>query len=164
MIADPETLHPLIRPLTTRDLDRVCEIETESYPYPWTRGIFADCIRVGYDCWGLQAGPRLIGYCIQTHAAGENHLLNLCVDPDWQGQGFGSILLDHAIRLARARGCESMFLEVRPSNPAGYGLYEKNGFRIVGERKDYYQADEGKENAIVMRLELTSPQSRIDSS
>lgn len=154
MIANPETLHPLVRRLTTDDLARVIEIELSAYPYPWTRGIFADCIRVGYECWGLQAGKDLIGYCIQTHVAGENHLLNLCIASQWQRQGLGNILLDHAIRLARLQGCESMFLEVRPSNPAGLSLYEKRGFRVVGERPDYYRSDQGRENAIVMMLDL----------
>ena len=136
------------------DLDRVMEIELAAYPFPWTRGIFADCIMVGYDCWGLQAATSLLGYCIQTHAAGESHLLNLCIAPESQRQGLGSVLLDHAIRLARSQGCNSMFLEVRPSNPAGFSLYEKRGFVVVGERPGYYTGAKGRENAIVMKLDL----------
>jgi len=155
MIANPASVHSLLRRLTEDDLNRIMEIELAAYPYPWTRGIFADCIRVGYDCWGLQAGGILIGYCIQTHAAGENHLLNLCIAPDWQKQGFGSLLLGHAVRLARGQDCFCIFLEVRPSNQTGIELYEKNGFVIVGERPNYYRSAQGKENAVVMRLELS---------
>jgi len=156
MIANPASLYSLLRPLNENDLDCVMEIELDAYPYPWTRGIFTDCIRVGYECWGLQLGDTLIGYCIQTHAAGENHLLNLCIATQWQQQGFGSLLLGHATRMARRQNCFCMFLEVRPSNLAGIQLYEKNGFAIVGERPDYYRSDQGKENAIVMRLELSA--------
>ena len=154
MAVDPASFHSLLRGLTMGDLDRIMEIELAAYPYPWTRGIFADCIRVGYDCWGLQAGGTLIGYCIQTHAADENHLLNLCIAPEWQKQGFGSLLLGHAARLARKQNCSCIFLEVRPSNLPGIELYEKNGFIVVGERPDYYRAGQGRENAMVMRLEL----------
>jgi ribosomal-protein-alanine N-acetyltransferase len=154
MIARPDSSHPLIRKLGEKDLDRVFEIEISAYPYPWTRGIFSDCLRAGYDCWGLQADSELIGYCIQSHAANECHLLNLCIAPAWQRRGLGSILLEHAIRLARGQGCESMYLEVRPSNPAGYLLYSKNGFAVVGERPNYYRTREGRENAIVMMLGL----------
>jgi len=157
MIASPAPLHSLLRRLTEKDLDRIMEIELAAYPYPWTRGIFADCIRVGYECWGLQTDHALIGYCIQTQAAGENHLLNLCIAPEWQQQGFGSLLLGHATSLARRQNCFCIFLEVRPSNLAGIQLYEKNGFVIYGERPDYYRSEEGKESAIVMRLELPSP-------
>lgn len=154
MIADPASVHPILRRLTANDLDRIMEIELASYPYPWTRGIFADCIQVGYDCWGLQAGRELIAYCIQNQAAGESHLLNLCVAPPWQRRGFASILLNHAIGLARAQDCSSMFLEVRPSNPAGKALYEKNGFVVVAQRPAYYRSAVGREDAIVMRLDL----------
>jgi ribosomal-protein-alanine N-acetyltransferase len=155
MIAEPGAIHPLIRRLNEGDLDRVMEIELAVYPYPWTRGIFADCVRVGYDCWGLQVGRDLAGYSIQSHAAGENHLLNLCVAREYQNMGFGSILLDHAIRLARLQDCLCIFLEVRPSNRAGIALYQKNGFEVIAQRPDYYRSDHGKESAIVMRLDLS---------
>jgi len=154
MIAEPGMLHPLIRRLGEHDLDRIMEIELAVYPYPWTRGIFADCLRVGYDCWGLQLGSDLAGYSIQSQAAGESHLLNLCVASEYQKMGFGNILLDHVIRLARLQDCSCIFLEVRPSNHAGISLYQKNGFKVVAERPDYYRSDQGKENAIIMRLDL----------
>jgi len=157
MIADPQTIHPLIRRLSENDLDAVMDIELASYPFPWTRGIFSDCIRVDYDCWGLQLDSRLIGYCVLTHAAGESHLLNLCIAAQWQRQGFGAMLLEHALRLARNYRCSSMFLEVRPSNPAGIRLYEKRGFEVVGERPDYYTSKDGRENAIIMKFELSPP-------
>ena len=154
MAADPKTLHVMVRNLTEEDLDRLIEIEHAAYPFPWTRGIFADCIRVGYDCTGLQVGPTLIGYTIQSLAAGENHLLNLCIAPEWQGNGYGNLMLDHAIRMAIEKNCSSMFLEVRPSNPAGMGLYERKGFSIVGQRSGYYRSADGREDAMVMRLDL----------
>jgi ribosomal-protein-alanine N-acetyltransferase len=168
--AEAEALHPLLRPLNWGDLDRIMEIELAAYPVPWTRGIFSDCIRVGYDCWGLQLGPRLVGYSVLTGVAGEAHLLNLCVEPGWQRRGFGSLLLENAVRIARTRGCGSMFLEVRPSNRAGIALYERRGFVVIGRRPGYYSARPGtaagqgesssgstlesREDALVMRLEL----------
>jgi ribosomal-protein-alanine N-acetyltransferase len=152
--ASVETLHPVCRPLTVRDLDRVMEIEESSYEFPWTRGIFEDCLRVGYECWGLQSGHRLIGHMVLTQSAGEAHLLNLCIAPTWQGCGMGGLLLDHAIDRAVIQNSTCIFLEVRPSNPAGLSLYAKRGFRQVGERPDYYRSHEGRENAVVMRLDF----------
>lgn len=166
MIADPALLHPLLRPLGWGDLDRIMAIELAAYPFPWTRGIFSDCLRVGYDCWGLQLGGRLAGYTIQSDAAGESHLLNLCVEPELQRRGLGRVLLENAIRIARSHDCESMYLEVRPSNPAGIALYRRQGFTIVGRRPDYYSAstltgptgksetERGREDALVMRLDI----------
>ena len=89
MIAERHLFHPLVRPLVWDDLDRIMAIELAAYPHPWTRGIFSDCLRVGYDCWGLQLGTRLVGYSVQSDAAGESHLLNLCVAPEWQRRGCG---------------------------------------------------------------------------
>ena len=149
MSIDPVALYPLIRQLNANDLDCVVEIEEAAYPFPWTRGIFADCIRSGYDCTALQAGPRLIAYTdgrIQSHVAAENHLLNLSdgiVAPRWQRKGYGKIMLNHTIHQARLHKCTSMFLEVRPSNPSGIRLYEKKGFFIVGRRPGYYRAADG---------------------
>lgn len=166
MNAEPAPFHPLLRPLGWGDLDRVMEIELAAYPFPWTRGIFSDCLRVGYDCWGLQVGSRLSGYSIQADAAGESHLLNLCVAPELQRRGFGRTLLENAIRTARSHGCESMYLEVRPSNPAGIALYRKQGFTVVGRRPDYYSTRLAtgpagdaaqvalREDALVMRLDI----------
>ncbi len=155
MSARPEACHYLVRPLSGSDLDRVMEIELQAYPHPWTRGIFSDCLRVGHECWGLQAGAQLAGYTVLTHAAGESHLLNLCIAPQWQRRGLGSILLEHGLRLALAQGCGSMFLEVRPSNEAGMELYRRKGFKVVGERPDYYTAGDSREDAVIMRLDLS---------
>lgn len=154
MSAEPRPFDPEIRVLRPEDLDRIIEIERNAYPFPWSRGIFADCLRVGYDCWGLQVRDLLVAYAIQAHAAGESHLLNLCVDPEWQRLGYGTILLEHAVCQATLRGCYSMFLEVRPSNPAAVRLYERRGFSVAGERRNYYRAEKGRESAIVMRLDL----------
>lgn len=137
-----------------KDVDRIYEIEKLAYPFPWTRGIFEDCFRVGYHCFGLQIGRDLAGYTIFSHAAGESHLLNLCIHPDWQHRGFGSLLLEFAINHVARIESVAMFLEVRESNPRATALYENRGFKIIGRRRSYYEAGSGREDAIVMRLEL----------
>ncbi len=154
MSIEPVAPYPLIRQLNADDLDCVVEIEQAAYPFPWTRGIFAGCIRSGYDCTALQAGPRLIAYTIQSHVAGESHLLNLCVAPHWQRRGYGKLMLNHAIHQAGLQRCSTVFLEVRPSNPSGIRLYEQKGFFIVGKRPAYYCAADGREDAIIMRLDI----------
>ena len=151
-IADKQ--HPLIRRLTVADLDRVFEIEQLAYPFPWTRGIFEDCLRVGYACFGLQFARQLAGYTIFSWAAGEAHLLNLCIHPDWQHRGYGSLLLEYSINHVARLESEAIFLEVRESNPRAAELYKNRGFKVVGHRPSYYQANDKREDAIVMRLEL----------
>lgn len=145
---------PLVRPLGVDDLDALVGIETASYPYPWTRSIFRECLRVGYACFGVQLGEELLAYSIYNWGAGESHLLNLCVDPGARRNGYGTLLLEHSISHARSRGCTVMFLEVRPSNVDAERLYRQRGFRKVGMRPAYYESAQGREDAVIMRLDL----------
>jgi ribosomal-protein-alanine N-acetyltransferase len=136
------------------DVDRILEIEKLAYPFPWSRDAFNDCIRVGYACFGLQIGKDLAGYTIFSWAAGEAHLLNLCVHPDWQHRGYGSLLLEYTINQVARFENESIFLEVRAGNPRATSLYKNRGFKVIGHRRSYYKAGEKREDAIVMSLKL----------
>lgn len=147
-------MFPLVRALRSQDLETVLEIEQASYPFPWTRGIFEECLRAGYACFGLQLDKALAGYSVYNWGAGESHLLNLCIHPDWRKKGFGKILLEHSISHARSLDCQVMYLEVRPSNVNAAVLYRRRGFEEVGTRPAYYEAVSGREDAMVMRLDL----------
>ncbi len=145
-----------LRLMTAEDLDRIMEIETAAYPFPWTRGIFRDCLHVGYSCWVYESGSRVVGYAIMAMGAGEAHLLNLCVDPAHRRRGIGRIMLGHMMDLARAHNAETLLLEVRPSNTAAINLYREEGFCEVGMRRDYYPGAEGaREDALIMARALS---------
>uniref|UniRef100_A0A0U1PBG9 [Ribosomal protein bS18]-alanine N-acetyltransferase n=1 Tax=Mizugakiibacter sediminis TaxID=1475481 RepID=A0A0U1PBG9_9GAMM len=105
----------------------------------------------------LADGTRVIGYGILSVAAGEAHVLNVCVTPAEQGRGHGRRLLQRLIDLARWHGAERVFLEVRPSNAHAIAMYERAGFNEIGRRPNYYPAARGREDAIVMAMELLPP-------
>lgn len=136
------------------DLDAVFALEESVYPFPWTRGIFHDCLLVGYSCWVYQQDEKIVAYVVMSIAAGEAHILTLAVHPDYQGQGYAKKILDHAIALAAERNADSIYLEVRPTNERAIGIYHKAGFNEIGMRKDYYPAENGREDALVMALTL----------
>lgn len=163
MSTKPEIKHPLIRRLDLEDVDRIFQIEELAYPFPWTRGLFVDCLRAGYTFFGLQIGKVLAGYTIFNWAAGEAHLLNLCIHPEWQHRGYGSLLLEYAINHAARHDNEAMFLEVRVSNSRAAKLYKNRGFKVIGRRPAYYQAGDGREDAIVMRLTFRYVNSESES-
>jgi ribosomal-protein-alanine N-acetyltransferase len=142
------------RPMARQDLDSLVRIERAAYPYPWTLGNFRDCLDAGYSCWVAEIDGQLAGYWIMMLAVGEGHILNCCVAPDWQGRGFGRHLVEHLMDTARDHGAEFLFLEVRPSNTVAVGLYRRLGFETIGVRKGYYPADQGQEDALVMRRDL----------
>ncbi|MDR9436334.1 MAG: ribosomal protein S18-alanine N-acetyltransferase [Thiohalophilus sp.] len=143
-----------IRAMTPTDLDEVMAIEEAIYNFPWTRGIFRDCLAVGYPCRVLQIEGRLQAYAILSIAAGEAHILTLCVNPESHRRGYGELLLGDIVQLARERRVDSVYLEVRPSNQAAIRLYEKTGFQEIGIRPDYYPDEFGREDALVMALSL----------
>ncbi|HET6631908.1 MAG TPA: ribosomal protein S18-alanine N-acetyltransferase [Rhodanobacteraceae bacterium] len=145
---------PQMRAMQRSELQAVMQVETSAYEFPWTLGIFRDCINSGYECWVLDDGRQLLGHGVMSIAAGEAHLLNLCVAPAAQHQGHGRHLLRRLIDIARWQGAERVFLEVRPSNPAALALYDQAGFNEIGVRRGYYPARQGREDAIVMALEL----------
>lgn len=155
MSAQPGDFAPVIRAMNYNDLDAVLEIEGVAYDYPWSRQIFSDCLMAGYLACALDDGNQLIGYSVLSTAAAEAHILNLCVDPDFQRRGYGNRMLSHLLEYASSVGIERIFLEVRPSNDAAIKLYERAGFSALGVRKSYYRAADGREDALVMVLEMT---------
>lgn len=151
-VADHPIMH--IRPMRVADVDRIVEIEADGYLYPWTPAIFVDCLEAGYQCSVLTSGDEIVAYSIVTVAAGEAHLLNVCVHREHQGQGCGSLLLSHALLSAQQAGARDIFLEVRPSNHSALRLYQRYGFRSIGTRPNYYRALGGREDALVLTRSL----------
>ena len=143
-----------IRKMQLADLPEVLRNERRGYTHPWSEGIFKDCLKGKHECWLLVYCDRTIGHGILSVAAGESHLLNVCIHPECQGHGFGRTLVEHLMERASARQASTIFLEVRPSNVAAYQLYEKLGFNEVGIRENYYPAFRGREDAIVLAKEL----------
>jgi ribosomal-protein-alanine N-acetyltransferase len=145
---------PFCRPMQDTDVAVVMDIERRAYEFHWTEGIFRDCLRVGYGCWVMELHGNVAGYGVMSLVVGEAHLLNICVAPEWQRQGYGRLLLDHFLELARERGAGQMFLEVRLSNRIAIALYRRRGFAEVGMRKNYYPGPQGREDALILALDL----------
>jgi len=137
------------------DLDDVIAIEESVYPFPWTRGIFHDCLNIGYVCRVFLHKEKIIAYSIISVAADESHLLTIVVAKDEQRKGYGKKMLDEMIRVAKIHAANIMYLEVRASNKAAVQLYHDNGFNELGVRNNYYPAENGREDALVFALELS---------
>ncbi len=145
---------PDFRPMRSVDLGAVVAIERAAYPFPWSDGIFRDCLRVGYCCWVVEQEDVVIGYGILQVVARESHILNLCVHPAYQRQGFGRALLVRLLDLARDHRADTVLLEVRPTNEAAIVLYTRMGFNEVGVRSGYYPGRKGKEDALILARSL----------
>jgi ribosomal-protein-alanine N-acetyltransferase len=144
-----------IRTMRHEDLPYVSDIERRSYDFPWSHGVFRDCLLAGYQCIVLERDGDVSGYGILSVAAGEAHILNLCVEPVFRSHGYGERLLDDMLLRARTSSVLQIFLEVRPSNANALALYKKKGFYTVAKRPAYYQSREGREDAAVLAKKLT---------
>lgn len=143
-----------LRPMIVEDVANIMAIETRAFPFPWSEGIFRDCIKQGYSCWVYEQGNELVGYAVVMFVLDEMHLLNICIRPDDHGKGLGGALLKTVERIARGVKAETCFLEVRQSNFSAIRLYLNAGFNEIGQRKGYYPATVGREDAIVMAKTL----------
>lgn len=154
MSAVVSPLSPVIRPMRETDLLSVMAIERASYEFPWTTVIFRDCVRAGYECHVYDSQQGLLGYGIMSLAAGECHLLNICIHPGYRRQGFASQLIEALLERARAQRARVALLEVRVSNDVAHKLYMRLGFSEIGLRKNYYPARRGREDALVLAKDL----------
>ncbi len=148
-------LNGKIRAMSRADLEQIVRIETRATPFPWTLGIFADCLRVGYPGWVYETAGEVLGFCLISLNVDECHLLNLCVDPEYQRLGLGRRLLRFALVAASTGPFERMILEVRASNVRALCLYHHEGFRRIGLRRAYYRGLPGqREDAVVLAMGL----------
>ena len=139
------------------DVDIIIQNETAAYDHPWTKRIVIDCLRAGYQCWVLANKQKIVAHGVMSVANSECHLLTLCVQPNYQrhrdGRKLFNLLLDRAYKL----DASECFLEVRTTNEAAISLYQSMGFAVIGERKNYYVGNEGREDAHIMSRELPIP-------
>lgn len=147
-----------LRPMCIADLPAVLQVERAAYSTPWSEAIFRDCLRVRYCCLVAASGTLLVGHGVMSVAAGECHILNLCIHPHRHRQGLGRRLLRQLLRLARRQDADTAFLEVRASNRAAMALYQTEGFDEIGRRQGYYphpqQGNPAREDAVVMARAL----------
>jgi ribosomal-protein-alanine N-acetyltransferase len=139
----------IVCPMTESDLDQVLDIETKSYPRPWSKAHFLDELssphsfpHVSFDCEG-----NVTGYICPMVLLDEGHIFNVAVRNGLRTQGIGRLLIERVIRDCRERGAAFVSLEVRTSNSPAIGLYLSLGFVVTGSRKNYY---ENGEDAILM--------------
>jgi len=143
-----------LRPMTEGDLEVIMDIERETYPYPWTQGIFYDCMHVGYSCWAYEFDDEIEAYAVMSIGADEAHILTLVVRESSRGQGLGRMVLQYLKDTAVQHKADTLLLEVRPSNRVAIQLYNSFGFNDLAVRPNYYPADDGREDALIMAMSI----------
>ena len=138
-----------IRALRLSDLTEVEGIERRAYPTPWSRSMFASELgKPTSVCLGAFEGGQLVGYVVNSRYVDAWHVMNVAVDPDYQGRGIATRLLERLFELTSEDGRDGYTLEVRVSNAVAIQLYEKLGFEARGLRRGYYT--DNREDALIM--------------
>jgi len=145
---------PTVRRMRAEDVDRVVEIEATSFTSPWRADTFHTLLdRPGAELWVLEGPDRnVVGYAVLWCILDQGELANIAIASDHRGKGYGALLLGRVMEIARSRGVEALYLEVRVSNTKAAELYRGFGFTRVGVRKQYY--DSPTEDAILMVARL----------
>ena len=151
----------LITRMTEHDLLEVVEIEETSGLSRWGwAAYYAELQGVNRDLMliaRLASSPmiehqRIAGYIVARESAGELHINNVAVRDQFRRRGIGNALLGRIVETARNLNVKVAFLEVRSGNHAAQALYERNGFKPIARRTDYYT--DPREDAVVMSLQL----------
>ena len=144
----------IISQIEASDFDRLYEIEQQVHLVPWSFGTLKNNLGERYLNLKLIENNQIIGFAICQTVLDEATLFNIAILPSYQGNGFGKLLLNELIIQLKEKGVQTLWLEVRESNPARF-LYEKIGFNEVDIRKNYYpKPSGGRENAVVMACYL----------
>ncbi|WP_232700374.1 ribosomal protein S18-alanine N-acetyltransferase [Halobacterium wangiae] len=135
-----------IRQATRADLLEVFRIEQSVFPQPWPYSGFERQLQTpGFlvsEASGDGEPPTIVGYVVadtvSNHGRPLGHVKNLAVHPERRGEGMGQALLERGLAVLSSLGVERVKLEVRESNEAARGLYEKYGFEYLRTISAYY--------------------------
>lgn len=152
----------MARALTEADIDDWVAEERQACPHvlhAWSPENYRSSLRAGYWSRALcepdgTPGGRVVAVCVAMDGVDETHLLNIAVARSWQGRGLAHELLQTLCERCHQRHAEALWLEVRPSNTRARALYLREGFVDIGVRRQYYPAEQGREDALVMRREI----------
>ncbi|WP_340680415.1 ribosomal protein S18-alanine N-acetyltransferase [Paraglaciecola sp.] len=150
----------MLLPLTSEYLEQAYHVHQTEQPSPWSKAVFNDCLTHPYFAYQLILDGQLQGYYIGLQVLDEITLMDIAINSQYQGQGWGKTLLADFIDQCRHRKGVEVWLEVRESNVPAIGLYSAAGFALIDKRKAYYEIESGTESALIMKLALKGRRSK----
>jgi len=140
-----------------RDALRLAQLHGASFHRGWSENEFEQLLAERNTLTHtLREGRRTIGFIISRLAADEAEILSVAIDPVRRGRGLSRRLLSHHLGHLAGLGVRTVFLEVEENNSPAVRLYQRAGFRVVGQRPRYYAEPNGQTlNALVMQRDLS---------
>ncbi|MCF2946899.1 ribosomal protein S18-alanine N-acetyltransferase [Paraglaciecola aquimarina] len=141
-------------PLTSENSAIGFELHNLGQPNPWSRKIFDDCLSQPYFAFYLGSTSQYLGYFIAMQVVDELTIMDIGVRKVERGRGYGRLLINYIVDYCEKNNIQQVWLEVRQSNTAAINLYESVGFNVIETRHDYYVGANGKEDALIMCLQV----------
>ena len=144
----------VIRLMEIDDLKKVLEIEEQSFPVPWTHGLFfSELTRNRYARYFvLDKDNEVVGYLGLWHKGSSFHITNIAITEILRRKGYGRKLLKFVEKIADIHKIKKISLEVGSSNRIAQDMYRKYGYKVIRVLRNYYQ--EEKEDALIMEKKL----------
>lgn len=137
------------REMTEEDVAFISRLEEETFSMPWSAASFLQMIeKEDARYYVAEEDGKLLGGCGLLLIAGEGNITNVVVAPEARRRGVATGMLAHLLAAGDREGLTAYTLEVRVSNQAAIGLYEKLGFVSEGIRPDFYEKP--TEDAMIM--------------
>lgn len=150
-----------VRAMESDDIAKVYAIECNIHRVPWSHDSLLDCMLIGYDGYVLEKvstdAKQVVGYLIGRRYFNTYHILNIGIKASFQNQGFGKFLLQSLLDSLLHSIIHVIVLEVRPSNHAALALYERLGFYRDLIKKSYYNDENTKEDALLLKKIIFHP-------
>lgn len=144
----------LFEPLHKANYQEAFLLQQACHDFPWSENLFADCLTAPYFAEQLLVDGEVAGYYVGLKVSVETTLMDIGIAPSHRGNGLGNLVLKQFLRECNVKQAEEAWLEVRESNKVAISMYENIGFQLIEQRKDYYPAKDGKEDALIMKLVL----------
>ncbi|MBR6531723.1 MAG: ribosomal protein S18-alanine N-acetyltransferase [Clostridia bacterium] len=128
-----------IAPMCEEHIPQIAELEKVSFSVPWSEdGLRSELANDTAHFLVASCENKVLGYIGVHEICGEAYITNVAVLPEYRRLGIGETLIDAATNGAKERNCDFISLEVRISNVPAIELYKKEGYNIVGQRKNFY--------------------------
>ena len=131
----------------------VAALQKGNFTHPWSEQDYMEHLQDEDKIYltAVQDGA-VVGSCVLWCSFETADLCNIVVDAAHRQEGIAEALLHKGIRECAGKGVEQILLEVRESNEAAIGLYDKSGFERISLRKNYYR--DPREHAVIMQKNI----------
>ena len=137
-----------IRQMTENDIKEIAQLEKECFSEPWSEDSLKDELtNETARFYVLRDNEKLLGYIGSNNICNEVYITNVAVNGACRGKGYGKKLVNRLLKQSELEKAFFVTLEVRESNENAIKLYEKCGFKKIGERKNFYSKP--TENALI---------------